>query len=397
MTMHEPAEGHVAPADDDLDLGLQEPPRRRGHRAARKRRGRGLGGCLTVLVVLALLAGGLYIGMTKGISYVKDQFADPEDYPGPGTGSVTVEVVSGDTASDIGRTLKKQDVVASVDAFTNAANARADEAAGIQVGFYEMKKQMKASDALDILVNPDNLLQASVTIPEGLRVVDIVDILAKKTDFKKAAWEKALKNTKALGLPAYAEGNPEGYLFPATYTVKPTDKPIDVLKAMVDRWRQAADDAGLEKAADKLGYTPAELMTIASLVEAEARGDDMPKVARVIYNRLETEGEPTNGKLEIDATVNYALGRNLGVALSEEDLAVDSPYNTRLNPGLPPGPIESPGDEAIAAAANPADGPWFFYVTVNLRTGETKFAESYDEFLKYKAELQDYCETSDAC
>ncbi len=397
MTMHEPAEGQVAPADDDLDLGLQEPPRRRGHRAARKRRGGGLGGCLTVLVVLALLAGGLYFGLTKGIAYVKDQFADPEDYPGPGTGSVTVEVVSGDTASDIGRTLKKQDVVASVDAFTNAANARADEAAGIQVGFYEMKKQMKASDALDILVNPDNLLQASVTIPEGLRVVDIVDILAKKTDYKKAAWEKALKNTKALGLPAYAEGNPEGYLFPATYTVKPTDKPIDVLKAMVDRWRQAADDAGLEQAAKDLGYTPGELMTIASLVEAEGRGDDMPKVARVIYNRLETDGEPTNGKLEIDATVNYALGRNLGVALSEEDLAVDSPYNTRLNPGLPPGPIESPGDEAIAAAANPADGPWFFYVTVNLRTGETKFAESYDEFLKYKAELQDYCETSDAC
>ena len=179
--------------------------------------------------------------------------------------------------------------------------------------------------------------------------------------------------------------------------MKPSDKPIDVLKAMVARWRQAADDAGLEQAAKDLGYTPGELMTIASLVEAEARGDDMPKVARVIYNRLETEGEPTYGKLEIDATVNYALGRNLGVAISEEDLAVDSPYNTRKNAGLPPGPIEAPGDEAIAAAAKPADGPWFFYVTTNLKTGETKFTEDYDEFLEFKGELQEYCETSDAC
>ena len=166
---------------------------------------------------------------------------------------------------------------------------------------------------------------------------------------------------------------------------------------MVKRWRQAADDAGLEQAAKDLGYTPGELMTIASLVEAEARGDDMPKVARVIYNRLETEGEPTYGKLEIDATVNYALGRNLGVAISSEDLAVDSPYNTRKNAGLPPGPIEAPGDEAIAAAAKPADGPWFFYVTTNLKTGETKFTEDYDEFLEFKGELQEYCQTSDAC
>jgi UPF0755 protein len=350
-----------------------------------------------MILVLGLIVAGLYLGLTKGIAYVKDQFADPEDYPGPGSGSVTVEVHSGETASDIAQTLEKADVVASSEAFTNAANGRADEAAKIQAGFYELQKKMAADDALSVLVDPANLLQASVTIPEGLRVVDIVDVLAKNTDFSKAQWNKALKNTDALGLPDYANGDPEGYLFPATYTVKPSDKPIDVLKAMVTRWRQAADDAGLEQAAKNLGYTPGELMTIASLVEAEARGDDMPKVARVIYNRLETEGAPTYGKLEIDATVNYALGRNLGVAISSEDLAVDSPYNTRKNAGLPPGPIEAPGDEAIAAAANPADGPWYFYVTTNLKTGETKFAKDYDEFLKYKAELQEYCTTSDAC
>ena len=132
-----------------------------------------------------------------------------------------------------------------------------------------------------------------------------------------------------------------------------------MLSALVDRWRQAAEEADLESAAEELGYTPAELMTVASLVESEAnRDEDRGKVARVIYNRLETDA--TNGLLQIDATVNYALGRDLGLALTEEDLQVDSPYNTRLNPGLPPGPIESPGDAAIAAAAHPTEGPWVY-------------------------------------
>ena len=148
----------------------------------------------------------------------------------------------------------------------------------------------------------------------------------------------------------------------------------------------------VEARARQLGYTPHELMTVASLVEAEAaRREDRGKVARVIYNRL--EGDETNGLLQIDATVNYAANQSLGAVPTEEDLQIDSPYNTYLNPGLPPGPIEAPGDASIEAAANPAEGPWFYYVTVKLRTGETKFAETYDEFLGYKDELREYCET----
>ena len=166
---------------------------------------------------------------------------------------------------------------------------------------------------------------------------------------------------------------------------------------MVTRWQQAAEDADLEAAAEELGYTPGELMIIASLVESEVnRAEDRGKVSRVIYNRL--EGDETAGLLQIDATVNYALGRDLGLALTEEDLDVDSPYNTRKFPGLPPGPIESPGEAAIEAAANPADGDWLYYVTVNLDTGETKFTDDYDEFLRFKnVELEAYCDGSDRC
>ena len=171
-----------------------------------------------------------------------------------------------------------------------------------------------------------------------------------------------------------------------------------MLTAMVQRWEQSAERSDLTKRAKALGYSPAEVMIVASLVQAEARlPEDLPKVSRVIYNRLDTQGAPTYGLIGIDATVNYALGRKLGVALTQEELEVDSPYNTRKYPGLPPGPIESPGDDAIEAALNPTPGDWFFYVTVNLRTGETKFAETYDEFLIYKSEFATYCETSEAC
>lgn len=390
---YETAEDAARASDDGGILGGAEPAYEPGRR--RKRRS-GVRSCLAVLIALAVIVGGFYFVVTWGIDKVRDQFGSAEDYAGPGRGAVTYEVVRGATAGSIGRDLKAAGVVASVDAFVEAANA-SPEWSNLQAGFFSLKKEMAADDVVEILVDPANMVTDRVTIPEGLRVVDTVAILAKKTKYKKSDFEKVLDRPEVLGLPDYAEGNPEGYLFPATYDFGPEATPETMLQAMVTRWQQAADDADLEARAEALGYTPAELMTIASLVEAEGRGDDMPKIARAIYNRLEPDNTETNGLLQIDATVNYALGRNLGVALTEEDLAVDSPYNTRLYPGLPPGPIEAPGDAAIAAAANPAEGPWYYWVTVNLKTGETKFATTLDEFNEYKAEYLEYCETSDAC
>jgi UPF0755 protein len=358
-----------------------------GRRRGRKRRS--LPGCLAVLVALAVLVGGLYFVATWGIDKIGDQFQSAEDFDGPGRGKVTFEVVSGDNAAAIGRRLKEQGVVASVEAFTTAANGNPDWA-NLQPGFFALKKEMAADDVVEILVDPANMVKATVTIPEGLTVDDTVAILAKNTDFPAKAFEKVLDDPDQLGLPDYAGGNPEGYLFPATYDFGPDATPASMLTAMVDRWEQAAEDADLEGAAAELGYSPAELMTIASLVESEGRGDDMPKIARVIYNRL--TGDETNGLLQIDATVNYAAGNDLGAVPTTEDLAIDSPYNTYQNTGLPPTPIEAPGDAALQAATHPAEGDWYYYVTVNLETGETKFAETYDEFLAYKNELRDYCE-----
>jgi UPF0755 protein len=371
------------------DLGLEL-----GHEKRHRPR-RGLG-CLAVLVALAVLVGGGYLAFSYGMTAIKDKLSGPEDFSGSGTGRVLVEVKDGDAASDIGRTLLDKGVVKSVQAFTEAAR-QDPESVGIQVGFYQLRKQMSAKSALAVLVDPANRMRSVVTIPEGFTVDQIVATLARKTDFSKKQYDRVLANPASIGLPAYAKGDAEGYLFPATYELPPNSTPRSILTLMVKRWAQAAEDADLEGAAQKLGYTPAQLMTVASLVEAESNRDaDRGKVARVIYNRLETDA--TNRLLQIDATVNYAIDRDLGVALTTDDLAVDSPYNTYKNPGLPPTPIEAPGDAAIAAAAHPTDGPWVYYVTVNLRTGETKFTEDYDTFLKYKAEFKEYCRTqSDNC
>jgi UPF0755 protein len=363
-------------------------------RPSRRRRG-GLLSCLVVtVVILALVAVGSVL-VLAGIDKVRGLLQGPEDYSGRGTGSVVFEVRTGDSAGDIGRGLKDAGVVKSVDAFTDAASEDA-KSLGIQVGFYQLRKKMSAQAALDVLVDPANLVQTSVTIPEGLRVEDTTKLLADKTDIPIEQFRKALNHPDSLGLPAYAKGSAEGYLFPATYTLPPDTTASDILSSMVDRWQQAADEADLEADAAKLHYSPAEVMVVASLVEAEAnRDEDRGKVARVIYNRLETDA--TNHLLQIDATVNYALGRDLGLGLTTADLQVDSPYNTRKYPGLPPGPIESPGDKAIEAATHPTEGNWVYYVTVNLDTGKTKFTKSYGHFLAFKRELKQWCAGSDRC
>lgn len=374
------------------DLGLDLDPPKQHRRRQRKRNGLG---CLAVLVAVAVLAGGGYFVFDRGVGALRDRLSPPEDYSGPGQGKVLVEVSEGDVAADIGNVLVRKDVVASVEAFTDAA-AQNPESRGIQVGFYEMKRQMSAQDAVDVLVDPQNLIQDAVVLPEGLTVDAIVQQLAKQTDFPAKAFQRVLDRPGRLGLPAYAKGNPEGYLFPATYQVPPNASAKSILQQMVDRFEQAAADANLEQRAKALGYTPAEVVIVASLVESEAsRAVDRAKVARVIYNRL--EGDETNGLLQLDATVNYAAGRNLGARTSASDRQIDSPYNTYRNPGLPPTPIEAPGDAALEAAANPAEGPWNYYVTVDLRTGETKFAEDYQGHLRNKAELDEYCRSSEAC
>ena len=246
---------------------------------------------------------------------------------------------------------------------------------------------MSADAALDVLVDPDNLVQTTVTVPEGLRVEEVVERLAKGTDIRWPPSRGAGPTRRRSGCPATPRATPRATSSRRPTPFRPNADAVDMLATMVDRWQQAAEEADLEARAEELGYTPGELMIVASLVESEANRDqDRGKVARVIYNRLETDA--TNGLLQIDATVNYALGRDLGLALTTEDLQVDSPYNTRRYPGLPPGADRVARRRGDRGGGEPDRGDWVYYVTVNLDTGETKFTDDYDEFLRYKRELR---------
>jgi UPF0755 protein len=382
-------EGAPPPAvETETGPGLPRAGSRRAERSERS----GSRGCLPMLLVLVVIAAGLFFGGGWALDKVKSLTGSSPDFGGPGSGSATVEVHSGDTSADIGRTLKAAGVVKSVDAFVDAATAN-EESRSIQVGFYQVKKEMKASEALSLLINPKNLVQTRVVIPEGSRVASIVKAIVKATDFTKAQVNAALRDKKALGLPPEANGDPEGYLFPATYSVVPGETAADLVQQMVTKTKQIEKSLDIAAKAQALGYTPAQIMTIASILEYEAsRKQDYPKVARAIYNRLDK-----GMALQSDATVAFANNLSGTIYTTDEQRQIDSPYNTYQVTGLPPGPIGSPGETTIKAALNPASGPWLYWVVVNLKTGETRFNETLAEHQQDVNAFHQYCETSDAC
>jgi UPF0755 protein len=355
--------------------------RRRRHRDKGRHAGR-FAVALSLLVVAGLVVGGVWVAR-NALSEVGGFLGQaPEDYPGPGTGSTTIVISEGETLSEVGATLQAAGVVASAEAFSQ--EAQLDEAAtSIQPGTYEMPQRIPAAEALAILLDPANRVTDGVVVREGLRVPQTVQAYVTQAGMDQAALEAALADTAALGLPGYAEGQPEGFLFPATYEVQPSTTEAQAMAAMTATFSEVASALQLEQRAAALGYTPREIVTIASIVQAEARlPEDFGKIAQVVYNRLEA-GMP----LQMDSTVAYA-NDVFTVFTTDEQRAVDSPYNTYLVTGLPPGPINSPGEQALEAALSPTEGPWLYFVTVDLDTGETRYATSFAEHEANVAELQ---------
>jgi UPF0755 protein len=344
-------------------------------------------------LALAVVTGGIVFVVIKGLDYADQLFGAPADYDGQGSGSVTIEIKQGDSLTTIGSTLQKADVVASAEAFTDAASEN-PKALTIQSGFYDMRRKMSGESALKLLLSGDNRAEVELTIPEGLTTDEVVQLIDKETKIKAADVRKVLDDPRSIGLPSYANGNPEGFLFPATYPLPPDATARDLVAMMVDEFNQQAASLGLEEAANQLGMSPREVVTVASLVQAEAsRPEDLGKVARVIDNRVQA-----GDRLQLDSTVHYAIdGTTDGVFTSSKQRAVDSPYNTYRHTGLPPGPIDSPGKAALQAALDPTPGDWMFFVTVNLETGETLFADTYAQHSANVAKLQKYCQTSDLC
>lgn len=332
---------------------------------------RRLAGVLVVLAVIAVVLVGIRLVRGSGES----------SFTGPGSGTATVVIEAGDSLRSMGEKLVAARVVSSASAFVEAASANSD-AGRIGPGTYTLRQRMGAPEAVALLLDPSSHVTAKVVLPEGLRLKQSLRAAAEGTSIPLQDFQAAVKGSEGLELPAWAKGRPEGFLFPATYEVPDGASAVDVLRQFTTRFAKASSDIDLERRAAQIGRTPYEVLIIASLVEAEVKPEDFRKVAAVIENRLAADMP-----LQLDATVAYGLGVT-DLQLSTEQLQTDTPYNTYVRKGLPPTPINSPGEAAIEAALAPAKGDWLYYVTVDPTTGETKFAKTYDAFLKLKAQLK---------
>ncbi|WP_030743252.1 endolytic transglycosylase MltG [Streptomyces sp. NRRL F-5135] len=209
----------------------------------------------------------------------------------------------------------------------------------------------------------------TLLVPEGRRASQVYASVDQVLRVPGGTTEKAVHTTE-LALPEAARGNPEGYLFPATYPIHASTTPAGLLRYMVNTANQRFGGARISAGLQRNGVTGYQAVTIASIVQAEAgTAADMAKVSRVVHNRLAL-GMP----LQMDSTLNYALGRST-LDTTHRDTKTDSPYNTYAHKGLPPTPIGNPGEEAMEAALNPSRGDWLYFVTV--KPGDTRFTTRY--------------------
>ena len=382
--------------DEDAGDAKDKPKSRRQRRmekVERRQRKRRRHWLTSLVIVITLVAVGV-LGY-KAIGIMRDasaQATHAEDYKGEGEGEVTVTIPEGASGADIGDILQSKGVVASGKAFTNAAKNN-PKGNTIQPGTYKLKKKMSANSALQALLDPESKGDHTLTIPAGVSKQIVKDRLKKVGSFTDEQIEAAYADSAAIGLPAEAGGNVEGWLAPGTYDVTENATPKDLVKKMVSQTVTQLKELQVPKE----DYQ--KVLTKASIVEREVNSERYyGQAARVIENRLsQTDGE-THGLLQMDSTVQYGLGRYGGIPTEAETQDANNPYNTYVHKGLPPGPIGSPGEAAIKAVLNPPAGSWLYFVTVNLETGETLFASTNEEQKTNTKKLTDYCsKNKDVC
>ena len=391
---------------DRADPVAVGPPRRRLSRSdrireARRRRRRRLttGFALTLLVVVVV--GAVFIGSRLW----HGMFGSSNDYSGNGVNDVVIQIHDGDSTTAIGKTLEDHKVVATVKAFVEAAHGNSTISA-IQPGFYKLRTEIPATNAVARLADPQNRV-GKLVIPEGRQLDDVQDVKTNAVtqgifalvsqatcvnldgerhcvsvdDLKNVAGTAA---PSALSVPDWAInsvtafGNDhrrlEGLIVPGTWNIDPTASAQNILSTLIGTSAAQYAQGGLLETAKALNMSPYQILTVGSLVQRESKPDDFAKVARVIYNRLQE-----NRTLEFDSTVNYPLDR-IEVATTDADRAQSTQWNTYVRPGLPATPICSPGQPALAAAEQPVPGDWLYFVTIDMQ-GTTLFTRDYEQHL----------------
>jgi UPF0755 protein len=389
---------------DDLGLFSDEAERRRQpqrigdrreRRRARKRRRRRLI-LATVLMVLILAAGGVYLGVRE----LRAWWEVP-DFAGPAGPQAIVQVEDGQSLTAIGATLARSNVVASIRAFTLAAEAD-PRVRSVQPGYYQLRERISGSAAVAMLQEPGARVGHleirggqqldNVQLPDGKIVPGLLAEISRascgmikeiSTCVSPEALRTAMDQTdpRQLGIPEWALDpvsrvapgrRLEGLLVPGSYDVRPGSSSLELLQQVTAASVVRLLVGGFPASSAGTGYRAYDVLVIASVIEKEAITPDFRRVSRVIHNRL-AAGMP----LQMDSTINYPLDRQ-EVNTSDVDRARPGPYNTYLNVGLPVSPIGSPSSDAIAAALNPEPGVWLYFVKCQ-KDGASCFSVTREE------------------
>jgi len=326
-------------------------------------------------VLVALLLFGVFYGIYLLASAV---LGGGEEEP------VTVVVENGDTLSGVADKLEEAGVIGSSTIFKLKARLQGGETE-IKAGEYQFEPGEDSEEILRTLSSGDSLSIFTITIPEGLTLEQTARVIEEEGGVPAGEFETAARSTDYgydfLDDPSIQ--TTEGFLFPKKYEFERGTDAEHIVDRLLRQYAVETENLDLAGAQDRFNLTEYELITVASLIEEEsANPEERSLIAGVIYNRIRA-GMP----LQVDATVQYALGKTKE-DLKLDDLEVDSPYNTYKNPGLPPGPIASPGRLSIEDALEPAKTDYLYYV---LEAGGKKhfFTDDYDEFLEAKDEADD--------
>ena len=285
---------------------------------------------------------------------------------------VLIRIESGEAGSSIGASLASAGVIKSSEAYFRLAVADA-RAAKVAPGTHRLQKNLCAIESLDQLLDSKRIV-GLINISEGMWVNEVLPQMYR-AGFKKEDVRSALQSLiKPQGFDQL-----EGLLFPAQYSFASTTPASEALVAMVARAEKEMRSAGFYR--PKVGYTPAQLLVIASLIQAEGGERDFSKVSQVVRNRLK-KGMP----LQFDSTVHYVMQSRGNIFLSTKSTMLSSSYNTYRRYGLPPGPINNPGASAMRAAVTPQEGDWLYFITV--APGDTRFTADITQFNEWKFEYK---------
>jgi UPF0755 protein len=344
-----------------------------------RRRRRFLALLLTLAVfVVAIVVGAQFLKPLLGGDTVAD-------YPGPGTGEVTITVPPGAGPKSVAAEMQSKQVIASADSFLKQFTA---SGGALSPGNFTMRKEMNNSDAVAVLLNKDQGKVMYFALSAGMRIGESLQAIADGTGVPVTQL-KALSDSPAqFGVPAKAK-NLEGFLFPGEYRFPIGTPAKDVLSKLVGSTLDELKAQGVTDPAKQY-----EAVTVASIVQAEGGQAEYGDVAGAIYNRLKPNNTETNGLIQSDATVTYGLGIRSFHIDEAQKADKSNPYNTYANPGLPAGPIGSPGKTAIDAAAKPKTNDYLYWVTINLDTKETKFSKTLAEHNGYVAKYNAWCDAN---